>query len=136
MNFSPNYVVRGLQITCFIIIKYLVSFCNAGFSIYSDNFISMRHNYLFVTVSMLLVITGGLGHIVLTEGGSYINRCWRKPADGKLTRLSLHSRVAMSMTASIGDVIDVSLMEPPSCESEGEYLSLGVPQLLMQLGRQ
>lgn len=74
------------------------AFCNAGFSLYSDSLITIRNNGLFVTVCMWLVVTGGLGHIVLTEWGGYVYRCWRKPCDGKLTRLSLHSRVAMVMT--------------------------------------
>ena len=45
------------------------AFCNAGFSLFSDNLINrtIADNYFFSTVIMLLIILGGLGFIVLSN---------------------------------------------------------------------
>lgn len=41
------------------------SFCNAGFSIYSDSFTQFQNNYLILLTSAVLIILGGLGFPVL-----------------------------------------------------------------------
>jgi trk system potassium uptake protein TrkH len=50
------------------------AFCNAGFSIHSDNLISLRDSPAILIVIMLLIILGGLGYTVLNELWAPIGR--------------------------------------------------------------
>jgi trk system potassium uptake protein len=43
------------------------AFCNAGFSIYTDNLIGLRDSPGILIVIMLLIVSGGLGYTVLNE---------------------------------------------------------------------
>ncbi len=48
------------------------AFCNAGFSLNSDNLMKFKGNFGVNITIMLLIILGGLGFSVLEEGSSYI----------------------------------------------------------------
>ncbi len=65
------------------------AFCNAGFSIFSNNFESYTSNS-FINISlMLLIIAGGLGFLVLSEiYGKFFRR-------KQFKRFSLHSRLVL-----------------------------------------
>jgi trk system potassium uptake protein TrkH len=74
------------------------AFCNAGFSVYSDNIVALRDSHLIVWTIMALIVAGGLGYMVIFEllgrGVRWVRRlrsgpvCW-----------SLHGRVVLQMTA-------------------------------------
>lgn len=67
------------------------AFCNAGFSIYSDSLMGLRHNEPAIITLMILIIAGGIGYIVIDE-------IWRLFTIDKYTRLkklSHHSRVVL-----------------------------------------
>ena len=71
------------------------AFCNAGFSIYSNNLVDVGHNFGFIGVIMILIILGGLGHITLIE-------IWRKVTHTPTTqsmRFSFHSRLVLGISA-------------------------------------
>ncbi|RJO68786.1 MAG: ATPase [Myxococcales bacterium] len=67
------------------------AFCNAGFSIYSDNLMGINHNIGFIAVVMLLIVSGGLGHIVLAELWSLLQDRHRE----SLRRFSHHTKIAL-----------------------------------------
>jgi trk system potassium uptake protein len=75
------------------------AFCNAGFSIYSDSLMGVRDNPVIMATVMLLIVLGGLGHLVFTE-------FWQKagdllpggrPAAGS-RKLSAHTRLVLRVT--------------------------------------
>ncbi len=72
------------------------AFCNAGFSIYSDNLTGLRSDLPIILTVCAAVILGGMGFMVLFNLGSI--RPWRRNLllRGKV---SLHSKVVLSATA-------------------------------------
>jgi len=75
------------------------AFCNAGFSLYKDNLMGLRDSPTIMTVVMLLIVFGGLGHMVLHETWGYLkNRFWTKDAGAVATQLSVHSRIVLKVT--------------------------------------
>jgi trk system potassium uptake protein len=76
------------------------AFCNAGFSLYDDNLMGLRHNYLFTATIMVLIVIGGLGHTVVHEVWQRLEyRLTREgtPQDNR-PRLSVHSRVVLRVS--------------------------------------
>jgi trk system potassium uptake protein TrkH len=70
------------------------AFCNAGFSLYPDSFTGYREDWIVNGVLSLLIIVGGIGFVVIADvKHRFVDR---KKA---VTRLSLHSRVALSASA-------------------------------------
>jgi len=67
------------------------AFCNAGFSTYNDSLASFHSNFLILGTVMFLIVSGGIGFIVLTD--------IRERILSKKRRLSLHSRLALGITA-------------------------------------
>lgn len=43
------------------------AFCNAGFSTYNDSLVSFRSNPIILSTIMFLIVSGGIGFIVLTD---------------------------------------------------------------------
>ncbi|HEX7117496.1 MAG TPA: TrkH family potassium uptake protein [Longimicrobiales bacterium] len=77
------------------------AFCNAGFSIFSDNLVGLAGRPLTLTVIMALIVIGGIGFLVLEE-----LVLWRR---GRARhRLSLHSRLAL-LTTGILIVVGAAL---------------------------
>jgi trk system potassium uptake protein TrkH len=69
------------------------AFCNAGFSLFSDSLSAYRDDWLTNVAVCLLIVSGGIGFLVLSE----LKR--RFPASRrKWRRLSLHSRLVLSST--------------------------------------
>jgi len=70
------------------------SFCNAGFSIYSDNVMGLRDSQVVVWTLMALIVLGGLGYTVLFELGS---RAWRLARSRRAHSVvwSLNSRMVL-----------------------------------------
>jgi trk system potassium uptake protein TrkH len=77
------------------------AFCNAGFSIYKDNLISVRDNPVIMTTIMSLIVLGGLGHMVLSElmhrGSSHLSGS----APAGPNSLSTHSRIVLRTTLAL-----------------------------------
>jgi trk system potassium uptake protein TrkH len=70
------------------------AFCNAGFALYPNSFVSFREDWMVNLVLGGLIILGGIGFIVIADLKSCLGG--RKATH---RRLSLHSRVALSASA-------------------------------------
>lgn len=70
------------------------AFCNAGFSLYSDSLVGFREDWIVNGVIGILIILGGIGFIVIAD---VKNRYFDKKT--ALSRLSLHSRLALTASA-------------------------------------
>jgi len=69
------------------------AFCNAGFSVFRDSFVQYQGDWLTNIVISVLIISGGIGFIVMFDlhyVTSLKNRRW--------TRLSLHAKLVISGT--------------------------------------
>ncbi len=73
------------------------AFCNAGFALRPDNLMADRAVAGIVLPISLLIILGGLGFAVLAELAYWASRRWR----GQRAFLSLHTKVALTMTAAL-----------------------------------
>ncbi|MFH1488794.1 MAG: potassium transporter TrkG, partial [Pseudomonadota bacterium] len=91
-RFLPH---RGVGESLYFAVFHAVSsFCNAGFSLFSDSFISYRQDWVLNLVICFLIVSGGIGFLVLSE----LKR--RLPFKGRTwSRLSLHSKLVLSTTA-------------------------------------
>ena len=70
------------------------AFCNAGFALFSDNFIKYQGIWGFNIIICILIILGGIGFFVLSE----LRR--KLPMNKRsLSRLSLHSKIVLSVTS-------------------------------------
>ena len=76
------------------------AFCNAGFSLYKDNLVEVRHNHLFTITIMGLIVIGGLGHTVVHELWQRVECRVSRQRDRKIEyrRLSVHARVVLRFT--------------------------------------
>lgn len=74
------------------------AFCNAGFSLYSDSLMGVRGNGLVIWTVMLLIVTGGLGHVVLLELYRACRDRWKRNPPRTRT-FSLHTRVVLWTSA-------------------------------------
>uniref|UniRef100_A0A7V4LC69 ATPase n=1 Tax=Desulfobacca acetoxidans TaxID=60893 RepID=A0A7V4LC69_9BACT len=76
------------------------AFCNAGFSVYTDNLMRLRGSPVIIATVMGLIVVGGLGHMVLLE---LVQQGWRRlrgaPAGPR--GLSTHTRVVLRTTMGL-----------------------------------
>ncbi len=70
------------------------AFCNAGFSLFSDSLSAYRGDWLLNVTVGFLIITGGLGFLVLSE---VLRTPLSRPR--QWGRMSLHSKLVLSATA-------------------------------------
>jgi len=100
---------RTLPEAVYVSIFHAVSaFCNAGFALFSDSFIGFQKAWGFNLTVCLLIISGGIGFFVLSE----LRR--KMPLTRRaLSRLSLHSKIVLSVTAIliISGTILITVME-------------------------
>jgi trk/ktr system potassium uptake protein len=73
------------------------AFCNAGFSVYSDNLMGFRGDTLVNLTIAGLIILGGLGFLVLGETGKAAAAALK----GMKIKLSLHSKLVLTTTAAL-----------------------------------
>ena len=71
------------------------AFCNAGFGLFSDSLVGFQGNWLVNLTIMALIISGGMGFLVIME---VVGRLRRLPVRRRRRRLSLHSRVVLVTT--------------------------------------
>lgn len=73
------------------------AFCNAGFSIFSDSLVGSAGSGAVVGIVMLLVVSGGIGFLTLTELRTHLSRAGGE----RRRRLSLHTRLVLVTTAAL-----------------------------------
>ncbi len=71
------------------------AFCNAGFTLFSDNFEAFRNDTWVNLTLVFLIFLGGIGFLVLQEGKDVF---WAK-LKRKRTRFSLHSKIVLTFTS-------------------------------------
>lgn len=74
------------------------AFCNAGFSIMTTSFMGEMHHPMILTVTMSLVVLGGLGFLTISELAAH----GRRPR-AERGRLSLHTKVVVA--ATVGAIV-------------------------------
>ena len=79
----------------FSIFHSISSFCNAGFSLFGNSFSDFKGSTLINTVVPLLIITGGIGFIIILEVYHHLFR-WRQ---SRPFRFSLHTKITLLVTA-------------------------------------
>lgn len=92
IRFIPMFgMVKGLFYSVF---QAVSSFCNAGFDVFGlgNNLVPFVYDPLINIVTMLLIITGGLGFFVVAELYNKITRKSKK-------KLSFHTKIVLNMTA-------------------------------------
>jgi trk system potassium uptake protein TrkH len=83
---------------CFSGLFHSISaFCNAGFSVYSDNLMGFRGDILVNLTVAHLIIFGGLGFLVIGEVGKAAAGLLR----GMKLKLSLHSKLVLVTTTAL-----------------------------------
>ena len=70
------------------------AFCNAGFSLFRTSFMAYQGDWLVNLNAMFLIVTGGIGFIVIYD----ILRNLERRRRGERTRLALHSKVVLTTT--------------------------------------
>jgi len=91
LTLFPAFMKAGVEGSAFTALFHSVSaFCNAGFSLFSTNMESFSGNPLVLGILSFLIVTGGIGFIVLQD----IERRLR----GKRASLSDHSRLVLMLT--------------------------------------
>jgi trk system potassium uptake protein TrkH len=91
LRFSQEH--PPLQALYLSVFHAVSAFCNAGFSLFSNNLTDYRSDVLVNVTMYALIVTGGLGFLVLTEltrRFPHSRRSW--------LRLSLHSKVVLVTT--------------------------------------
>lgn len=79
------------------------AFNNAGFSIFHTNLMEFQASIVINVVVSVLIISGGLGYLVLIELFQFIDACRRSfflsgSQDPRSKRLSLHGKIVLSYT--------------------------------------
>lgn len=84
------------------------AFCNAGFALFSDSFVGMRHHPAIHFVILPLIVIGGLGFPVLDDlarvGRDRVARLFRGRVANRRRlplRLGLHTRLVIVMTLGL-----------------------------------
>jgi len=77
------------------------AFCNAGFSLYSDSLCRFGGNGLIVGTVMILIVLGGLGHVVLRELHLALRRMALREPPEYARRFSFHTRVVLSVSGAL-----------------------------------
>jgi trk system potassium uptake protein TrkH len=70
------------------------AFCNAGFSLFPDNFIRYHDNAILNFTIATLLVAGGIGFIVIFD----VYRTVRSRVQGKKSALNFHSRIVLRTT--------------------------------------
>jgi trk system potassium uptake protein TrkH len=71
------------------------AFCNAGFSLFSDSFLSYRGDTWINATLFVLIVFGGLGFLVLHETKGIFMGFFQK----RKSKISLHTKLILTMTS-------------------------------------
>ncbi len=77
------------------------AFCNAGFSVYTDNLVGLRDSPVIMATIMLLIVLGGLGHMVLSEIWHLRKNLLPRSKPAGPHPLSTHSRVVLRTSLAL-----------------------------------
>ena len=88
-EFSPG---RAAYVAVFHSVS---AFCNAGFSLFRTSFMAYQSDWLVNLNAMFLIVTGGIGFIVIYD----ILRNLQRKKRGERWRLAFHSKVVLRTTA-------------------------------------
>ena len=79
----------------FSVFHSISAFCNAGFSLFSNSLIGYGNDLVVNVTIGILVVSGGLGFVVLSNLCSYFSFFSKKD---KMRRLNLHTKIVLTMT--------------------------------------
>lgn len=99
VSFIPEFGAKGIWYAVFTSIS---AFCNAGIDIIGPDSLMPYVDHTWINlVTMLLIVTGGIGFIVWRDLVQVLKKVWNKeiPAKWIFRKLSLHSKLAFSSTA-------------------------------------
>lgn len=96
------------------------AFNNAGFSLFSDNMMGYRGDWIINLTIPMLIILGGLGYLVLTELYHYRKR--------EILRLSTHTKIVLMVSAAL---IVFGMILLLSLEWNNAFKSLGFEEKLL-----
>ncbi|MDQ1238273.1 MAG: trk/ktr system potassium uptake protein [Thermodesulfobacteriota bacterium] len=90
----------GVSDAAFSAIFHSISaFCNAGFSLRSDNLVGLRENEFILIVIMTLIVLGGLGYTVVHEIYEFLGRfAVRSGETFSIQAFSFHARIVVVIT--------------------------------------
>jgi trk system potassium uptake protein TrkH len=77
------------------------AFCNAGFSLETDNLIAFKDHTWILAVIMSLIVLGGLGFFVLQELWTLLNNLVRRTVVIRPRLLSLHARLVLVVSGGL-----------------------------------
>lgn len=91
--FIPEFGIKGIWISVFTAVS---AYCNAGIDILAENSLcNYALNPVVNITTMLLILLGGMGFVVLFELGSFVSNRKRR----HMKFLSLHTKLVLSVTA-------------------------------------
>jgi trk system potassium uptake protein TrkH len=94
-RFYPRFdVLRAIWHSIFHAVS---AFCNAGFSLFPDNLIGYQEDWIVNLDICFLIITGGIGFLVMSEIKLHI-MTWRRQSRMYFVRLTLHTKLVLSAT--------------------------------------
>jgi len=98
---APGAAVALSDRIQYSIFHSISAFCNAGFCLYPDSLMSYRSAWQVNLVFPLLIISGGIGFMVLYNGARLVRYGLRSRGQAPLVkrRLTLHSKFALVTTA-------------------------------------
>jgi trk system potassium uptake protein TrkH len=117
LRFLPGRTVG--EAVYFSVFHAISAFCNAGFSFFSNSFISYREDLMLNLVVCFLIVSGGIGFLVISElkrNFPFDRRNW--------SRLSLHSKLVLSVT---GILLIISSLMICFMEWHNTVASLSLP---------
>lgn len=96
IHWQINNIQPASQVFYTSIFHAVSAFCNAGFSLYSDNLQSFRSDVAVNLIMTSLIILGGIGFIVLLEIPRF--KFWKKDRIKYLSKISLQTKLAVTVT--------------------------------------
>lgn len=76
------------------------AYCNAGFSVYTDNLVALSQSLVVVWAIMFLIVAGGMGYAVLLEILRRVTRTFRRIRQTPVG-WTLNSRIVIGMSAML-----------------------------------
>ncbi|MBN1571845.1 MAG: hypothetical protein JW984_01475 [Deltaproteobacteria bacterium] len=92
--FYPIFQVTGgdtIKAVYFSVFHSVSGFCNAGFSLFPDSFMSLRYNLLALIPLMVLIVLGGVGFFVIDDIIQYIRM-------RGTYRITLHTKMVLMVS--------------------------------------
>lgn len=96
IGFEGRYASMGERVYS-AIFHAISAFCNAGFSLQTDSFMSFQGNYLVITTLMVLILLGGLGFPVLLNLSGFR----LTPGGGRRKLLTVQTRLVLAISGAL-----------------------------------